>query len=72
MDRQVIQAICAQVNKKFPGTSGVQPKVTQQSETQYVLVFKFSAQTADGRNLPQTVRVVADAAGKISKMTASH
>ncbi len=72
MERQLINAICQQVARKFPETKGVQPKVTSRPQDQYLLVFKSSATTADGRTLPRTVRVVADANGKIIKMTTSH
>lgn len=72
MERQVINAICQQVNRKFPETKGVQPKVTERPNDQFLLVFKSSVTTADGRSLPRTVRVVADADGKIIKMTTSH
>ena len=72
MDRTLLTSICNQVYRKFPETSGVQPKVTARPEDQYLLVFKAKAITADGRSLPRTVRVVADARGKIIKMTTSH
>lgn len=72
MDRSLLNSICSQVNRKFPETNGVQPKVTERPDNQFLLVFKASAVTADGRSLPRTVRVVADARGKIIKMTTSH
>ncbi len=72
MDRALLNSICSQVHRKFPETSGVQPKVTERPDDHYLLIFKASALTADGRSLPRTVRVVADARGKIIKMTTSH
>jgi hypothetical protein len=72
MDQNLLTSICNQVYRKFPETSGVKPKVTTRPEDQYLLVFKTTATTADGRSLPRMVRVVADARGKIIKMTTSH
>jgi hypothetical protein len=72
MDRSLLNSICNQVYRKFPETSGAQPKVTARPEDQFLLIFKASVKTADGRSLPRTVRVVADARGKIIKMTTSH
>lgn len=72
MDRQILNSICSQVARKFPETRGVQPKVSNRPEDQFLLVFKASAETADGRSLPRVIRVVADANGKIIKMTTSH
>ena len=72
MDRSLLNSICNQVYRKFPETNGAQPKVTSRPEDQFLLVFKAAVTTADGRSLPRTVRVVADARGKIIKMTTSH
>ena len=71
MDRQVVSSICNQVSRKFPETSGVQPKITTRPDGQFLLVFKTSVTTADGLTLPRTVRVVAEAGGKIVKFTTS-
>lgn len=72
MHTQLISAICSQVYQQFPETKGCTPKVQETSADQYLLIFKGSARTADGRSLARTVRVVANQNGKIIKMTTSR
>lgn len=72
MERKLIEGICKQVYKKFPEVNGVQPVLSERPENQTLLVFKGSATTADGHNILRTVRVVADQAGKVVKMTTSR
>jgi hypothetical protein len=72
MDRQLLSSICEQVYRKFPETAGTQPKVTSRSENEFLLVFKVSVTTADGKSLPRIVRAVADASGKIIKLSTSR
>jgi hypothetical protein len=72
MDRHFISSVCEQVYRKFPETAGTQPKVTARSENEYLLVFKVNVTTADGKTLPRIVRAVADANGKITKLTTSR
>ncbi|MDR3572481.1 MAG: hypothetical protein P4L50_01350 [Anaerolineaceae bacterium] len=72
MDQKTLDSVCKQVYQKFPEAKGVKPKVKAYSETQSLLLFQTTAQTADGRSLPRTIRVVVDESGKISKMSTSH
>jgi len=72
MDTRALQTVCSQVAQRFPEMKGVKPKVTDYQASQVLLVFKTSAKTADGRAIQRTVRVVASAEGKISKMTTSR
>ncbi|HMN63138.1 MAG TPA: hypothetical protein PJ988_22415 [Anaerolinea sp.] len=72
MERSLFNSICSQVYRQFPETKGAQPKVTARPDEQYLLIFKAAVTTGDGRSLPRTIRVVADARGKIVKMTTSH
>jgi hypothetical protein len=51
---------------------GVHPKVTHPTDEQMLLIFVGSAITASGKTISRTVRVVADARGKIQKMTTSR
>jgi hypothetical protein len=71
MDSKLIDGINKQVYKKFPEVSGCKPAITTRPGDQYLLVYKGSAVTADGHPISRTVRVVADAAGKITRMTTS-
>lgn len=72
MDPALVTAICNQVYRKFPEVAGAKPRIQSRPEDQTLLIFQGSAQAADGRTLPRTVRVVADARGKILKMTTSR
>jgi hypothetical protein len=71
MQRAMLDSICKQVYHQFPQVNGVTPKVTKQEEN-FLLVFSTKVQTADNRSLPVTVRVVADASGKIIKTSTSR
>ena len=72
MDRKLIDAICRDVSKKFPEMSNSRPVISDRPEGQVLMVFKGTAQTADGHSIARTVRVVADQAGKIIKLTTSR
>jgi len=72
MDQKTLDSICKQVYQKFPEAKGIKPKIKAYSETESLLLFQTTSVTADGRNLPRTVRVVVDQSGKITKMSTSH
>lgn len=71
MDSKLIDVINKQVYRKFPEVNGVKPVASSRPGEQVLLVYKGSALTPDGRSMPRAVRVVADAQGKIIKMTTS-
>jgi hypothetical protein len=71
MESKLIESINKQVYKKFPEVQGSNPTLTPRPGEQVLLVYKANVPTADGRTLERTVRVVADASGKIIKMTTS-
>jgi len=71
MDNKQIENINKQVIKKYPEVKGIQPTLTPRPGDQVLLVYKASAQTADGRLIDRVVRVVVDDAGKIIKMSTS-
>ena len=72
MDQKTLDMICKQVYQKFPEVKGIKPKVKAYSETQSLLLFQTRSETADGRSLPRTIRVVVDQSGKIAKMSTSR
>ena len=71
MDSKLIPLINKQVYKKYPEVNGCQPSITPRPGDQVLLVYKAAAFTADGRKIDRAVRVVADAAGKVVKMSTS-
>jgi hypothetical protein len=72
MDRQILSSVCEQIYRRFPQVSGKRPTMQDRPDGQFLLIFKGSATTADGRAVPTTVRVVVNASGKIVKTTCSR
>ncbi len=72
MNQQFLENICKQVYRRFPEVSGSRPDVQTRPGSQFLLIFRGSAKSMDGRTISHTIRVVASAAGKIIKMTASR
>ena len=82
MDPEAVEKICKKIYRQFPEVSGIEPKVRKQPfpkdqerpvdvPVTYLLTFNHTAITANGRNLPRWVRVVATVYGKIIKKTTS-
>lgn len=72
MNQQILASLCNQIYRRFPETAGCRPKVQNRPGEQVLLVFRGSAQTADGHTLSRTVRVVASMEGKILKVSTSR
>ena len=72
MKADAIRKVTEQVLKKHPKLAGKLPKITEQSPGNYLLVYRFSDELPGGKSISQTVRVVADEQGKISKISSSR
>ena len=81
MDSKLIKAISNQVFKRFPELKGSRPQVRTQKYPQaksasasptYLLIYTGSAKAANGKSIPRSVRVTANAQGKILKITTSR
>lgn len=81
MDPKYIQSISKQVYKRFPDLEGSRPKVQTQTGPQakslpaspkYLLTYKGKSHSPDGKTISRLVRVIADATGKILKITTSR
>ncbi len=72
MDSKLVEKISGQIYRQFPEVSGAHPSVQAQGEDTFLLVFKGSGTTADGKRIPRTVRVVASGSGKVIKVTTSR
>jgi len=72
MDANAIDKVSKHVAQRFPGLKGSRPQVQPYAGSQFLLIFKGKSQTADGKTIQQTVRVVAASDGKIIKLTASR
>lgn len=77
MDSQIVKTITQQIHRQFPDLAGELPSVRAQAGAKspggatYLLTFKGRRATS-GPNLARTVRVVADAHGKVLKVTTSR
>jgi polyphosphate kinase 2 (PPK2 family) len=72
MDAKTISAVCKQVYARFPEVNGAKPKVREQTENSYLLIFEGSGTAASGAAIRRTVRAVVTASGKITKLTTSR
>lgn len=72
MENKVISEVCKRVYRDYPEFHGVNPKVSSQSGDHFLLLFNKSSKTVDGKTIARTLRVVADAKGKILKATTSR
>lgn len=78
MEQKIINSISNKVAKKFPEVSGKKPSVkrratpkSQPAAETFLLIFKGKAIGPGGKSIPRQVRVVANAKGKIIKMSTS-
>ncbi len=75
MEKTLVEKISKQVYRRFPEVNGAKPSIKQSksapSGENYVLTYKGSAAGPGGRSIPRNVRVVADAKGKIIRMSTS-
>ena len=72
MDPDVIDKVCAQIYRKYPEFKGKKPKIKAYAGSQQLLVFTIQVETADGKSMPRTIRVIVDENGKIGKITTSR
>jgi len=71
MTKTALTKVNRTVYRRFPEMRGVRPKVRERQ--QFIrLIYTAKAETADGRKLTRTVRVLATAQGKTLKITTSH
>ena len=72
MNANAIQKVTEKVTAKYPKLSGKRPKVSEQSEGRYLLIYSYSDELPGGKSIQQNLRVIADAEGNISKMSSSR
>ena len=68
----VVDRINKVIYRDYPFYKGVNPKVTEQPGGLLLLVYEKNEKTEDGLNLPMTLRVRADAEGKIKAVSGSR
>ncbi len=72
MDRDLLDAVCKQIYRRFPEVTGSKPRVRAYEGDQSLLIFQAKGISANGRPIPHTIRVVVDPKGKIKKVTSSR
>ena len=72
MDSKIKTTVCNSVYRQFPEVKGAVPTVKSLPGEKYQLIFHGKVQTADGKSMERTVRVVSDEDGKILKLTTSR
>lgn len=71
MDSAVINKINKEVFKKHPQMAGTNPRVSQQTDNRYLLLYTRKLEIAAGRSMEQTVRVTVDQQGNVLRMSTS-
>ena len=76
MKGEVVTKIARQVSRTFPEMGNVRPTVRAQTSTQgadvYLLTFKGKVELPTGKTLSRIVRVTADSAGHILRISTSR
>lgn len=72
MNASAIRKVIDKVAAKYPKMAGKSPKISPQSEGNYLLVFKADDSLPNGKTINQILRVVADEEGNVKKMTSSR
>ena len=71
MDSAVISKVNKEVYKRHPQMAGTSPKVSQQTDNRYLLLYTRKLEIAAGRSMEQTIRVTIDQLGNVLRMSAS-
>lgn len=79
MDAKTLKSISSQIYRRFPEVAGNPPKVRLQTGSQnkaanqtFVITYRGTATTTNGKSIPRLVRVTANDQGKILKVSTSH
>ena len=77
MEKKVVEKISKMVYAKFPEVKGKKPKIKTSKKAStnngnFILTYNATAKDIRGRSIPRHVRVVANAKGKIIKMSTSR
>ncbi len=72
MDKNALDKVCKNIYSRFPPLKNSRPKVSKQGEDRFLIVFSGSGESPDGKQIKQTLRVVATNDGKILKTSMSR
>ena len=71
MDKKIISSVSKQIQSDYPEVGDSQPKVVPYPDEKTLLIYNSTAETADGKKMKRTVRVMVDSKGKILKVSTS-
>lgn len=69
---KIIKTVRAALAKEYPEYAVVRPIVSERSDGTYLLTYGLALKTEDGLALRSTLRVAADADGRILKVSVSR
>lgn len=72
MDKTMLNKVCKQVYSRHPEVRNSQPKVSEQGDGMYLVIFSGTAFGSNGKPIPRTIRAVVDSKGKVTKMSSSR
>jgi hypothetical protein len=79
MDQKIVESISIKVSRQFPEVAGKKPSVKRRAAAKsisaaetFLLVYKGKGVNPSGKTIPRNVRVVANAKGKILKISTSR
>lgn len=72
MEKSILQKVCKQVYSRHPEIRNAQPQISEQADGKFLLIFTGTAFGANGKPIPRIIRAVADASGKIVKISSSR
>ena len=72
MEKSALDKVCSHIYQRFPPLKNKRPKVAQQGDDRYLLIFSGTGEGPEGMKIQQTVRVVATSDGRILKTSMSR
>lgn len=72
IDSKIFEAVNKIIYQKFPNFDGIDPVISIQENGQLLFIYNTQATTADAHIIPLSLRVLADDAGAIIKISSSR
>ncbi len=76
LEKKAIDKVAKEVSRRFPELAGTRARVEpakedRKGQANFLLTFHGRVLLPGGKSMPRVVRVIADASGKILKLTTS-
>jgi len=69
--QEVLEKVNRRIYQQFPYLEGNEPEFNRISEDRFSFTYRGKQSTADGHQIPLTVKATANESGEIEKITAS-